>query len=86
LTSEIERIKILEGKISQIVEHFGRLSSENARLKEDLKQVKGEKKEQEEKLKTFSLMAEELNQLREEKETVKEKLEALIAQIEKLGI
>ena len=39
MTSEIERIKILEGKISQIVEHFGRLSSENARLKEELTHV-----------------------------------------------
>ena len=38
MTSEIERIKILEGKISQIIEHVSRLSSDNASLKEDLKQ------------------------------------------------
>ena len=51
-----------------------------------IRQLKGEKKELEEKLKAFGLMTEELNQLRQEKEADNDKLEALIAQIEKLGI
>jgi len=42
LTSELERLKILEGKISQVVDHINKLVSENDRLKQQLKELKAE--------------------------------------------
>jgi len=44
LTSELERLKILEGKISQVVDHINKLVSENDRLKQQLKELKAEKR------------------------------------------
>ena len=44
MTSELERIKILEGKISQIVEYINKLLSENKRLKKNIKEFKEENK------------------------------------------
>jgi regulator of replication initiation timing len=37
LTSEIERIKILEGKIGHVIEYIGKLTAENDKLKQQLK-------------------------------------------------
>ncbi|NPV83369.1 MAG: cell division protein ZapB [Candidatus Aminicenantes bacterium] len=86
MTSELERIKILEGKITQIVEHFSRLSQENARLKDELKHLKADKKELEERLRKAGSLEEELKRLQEEKEEVRSRIEALITQMEKLGV
>ena len=42
MTSELERIKILEGKISQVVDFLNKTVNENERLKEQLKELKTE--------------------------------------------
>jgi len=42
LTSELERIKILEGKISKIVDYINELSVENEKLKRELEELKRE--------------------------------------------
>lgn len=86
MTSELERIKILEGKITQIVEHFSRLSQENARLKDGFKHLKADKKELEERLRKAGSLEEELKRLQEEQEEVRSRIEALITQMEKLGV
>jgi len=67
LTSELERIKILEGKITQIVEQFSRLSQENARLKDELKNLKADKKELEERLRKLGSLEDELKRCRKKR-------------------
>ena len=47
MTSELERLKILEGKISQVVDYINKLTGENDRLKQQLKELKVEKKSME---------------------------------------
>ena len=39
MTSELERIKILEGKIGQVVDHIHKLTTENEKLKQQLKEL-----------------------------------------------
>jgi len=45
LTSELERIKILEGKIGQVVDHIHKLTTENEKLRQQLKELRTEKKD-----------------------------------------
>jgi FtsZ-binding cell division protein ZapB len=86
LTSELERIKILEGKVSQIVEYINKLLSENARLKQQLKDMKAEKKEFDEQAKKIEKLDGELKQFTGERKILKEKIEAIIGQIDQVGI
>ncbi len=86
MTSEIERITILEGKISQVVEFVHRLSAENEKLKQLVKDMKAEKKDFEEQGKRLTAVDEELKKLEGEKEAVKGKIEELIGQINQLGL
>ena len=44
MTSELERIKILEGKISQVVEYINKLIRQNEMLKQQVKELKADKK------------------------------------------
>ncbi len=53
MTSELERIKILEGKVSQIVDYINKLISENGQLKSQIKDLRAAKKELEEQAKKF---------------------------------
>jgi FtsZ-binding cell division protein ZapB len=86
LTTELERIKILEGKISQVVDHIHKLSSENEKLKQQVKDLRNEKKEFEEQTKKTVRLDEELKKYESEREVLKGKIEAIIAQIDKIGL
>ncbi len=86
MTTELDRIKILEGKISQVVEYVNKLGAENEKLRQQLKEFKTEKKELEEQGKKVARLDEELKRSEGEREAVKTRIEALIGQIDQLGI
>ena len=86
MTSELERIKILEGKVSQVVDYINRLASENVKLKQQLKELKTEKKDFEDKAKRVGKLDEDLKRYEEERKVIKEKIETIIGQIDQVGI
>ena len=86
MTTELDRIKILEGKISQVVDHIHKLSTENEKLKQQVKQLRTEKKEFEDRTKKTSRLDEEIKKYESERETLKGKIEAIIAQIDQVGL
>jgi SMC interacting uncharacterized protein involved in chromosome segregation len=86
LTTEIDRIKILEGKISHVVEHINKLTTDNEKLRQQVKESRTEKKELEEQTRKLSIMEEEVKKAETERESVKSRIEALINQIDQLGI
>lgn len=86
MTTEIERIKILEGKVGQVIEHVHKLAAENEKLKQQIKELKAEKKEHEDQARRVSQMSEELKKLEGERDAIKEKIEGLINQINQLGL
>jgi len=86
LTSEIERITILEGKIGQIIDHINHLTAENERLRQQVKELKTMLKDYEEQAKKLARMQEEMEKYRGEREMIKQKIEALINQIDKIGL
>lgn len=86
MTSELERIKILEGKISQVVDYLNRLVAENERLKQQTKELKVSNKALTEKGKRADKLDESLKKYENEREVIKEKIETLISQIDQLGL
>ncbi|MCK4336619.1 MAG: hypothetical protein KAX11_01665 [Candidatus Aminicenantes bacterium] len=86
MTSEIERIKILETKISHVVNYINKILSENEKLKQQAKELRAEKKEFEEKLGKANKLDENLKKYHKEREVIKEKIETIISQIDQLGI
>ncbi len=86
MTSELERLKILEGKISQVVDYINKLISENDRLKQQLKELKVEKKDFEEQAKKAEKMDQDLHKYEEERAAMKGKIELIISKIDELEI
>ena len=86
MTSELERIKILEGKISHIVDYINRLLSENEKLKSQLRETRAEKKELEELAKKAEKFDGILQEYKKGKEEIKEKIETIIGQIDQIGL
>ena len=86
MTSELERIKILEGKIGQVVDHIHKMTAENEKLKQQLKESRTEKKEFEESARKSARQDEEMKKYEGEREVLKGKIEAIIGQIDKLGL
>jgi len=86
LTTELERIKILEGKISQVVEYINTLSTENEKLKQQVKELRTDKTKVEEQSKKLVKLDEEIKKYEDEREIIKGKIEAIINQIDQLGI
>ena len=86
MTTEIDRIKILEGKISQVVEYINKLSAENDKLRQQLKELKTDKKEFEEQGRKVVRLDEDLKRCEGEREVIKGRIEAIISQIDQLGI
>lgn len=86
MTSELERIKILEGKISQVVDFLNKTVTENDRLKEQLKELKAERKGLVEKERKAEHLNETIKKYENEREVIKEKIESLINQIDQLGL
>jgi len=86
LTSELERIKILEGKIGKIVDYIHNLSAENGKLKQELEEIKKERKGFSLKAKEAGKLGEDLKDLQNEREDIKKRIESIISQIDKIGI
>ena len=86
MTSELERIKILEGKISHVIDYINKLLGENEKLKQQLRELKTERKKFEERAKEASRLDENLQKYEKEREFIKGKIEAIIGQIDQLGI
>jgi predicted RNase H-like nuclease (RuvC/YqgF family) len=86
LTSELERIKILEGKIGQVVDHVRKLTAENDKLKQQIKEFRTEKKEFEESSRKIARLDEEMKKYESERDLLKGKIEAIIGQIDQLGL
>jgi FtsZ-binding cell division protein ZapB len=86
LTSELERIKILEGKIAQVVDYVHKLSGENEKLKQQIKELKTERKDFEDQARRITKLDEEVKKYEGEREAVKVKIEAIIGQIDQLGL
>ena len=86
MTSELERLKILEGKISQVVDHINKLVTENDRLKQQLKELKTDKKNFEEQAKRAEAIDQNLKKYEEEREIIKGKIDQIIKKIDELEI
>jgi SMC interacting uncharacterized protein involved in chromosome segregation len=86
VTTELERIKVLEGKIGHVIDYVNKLAGENEKLRQQLKEIRVEKKDMEELSRRAGKLDEELKRYDNERELLKSKIEALIGQIDKLGI
>ena len=86
MTSELERIKILEGKVSQVVAYINKLLGENAKLKQQIKEMKAEKKDFEDQSKRIEKLDEDVKKFAGERKLLKDKIEAIIGQIDQVGI
>ncbi len=86
MTSELERLKILEGKISQVVDYINKLVSENDRQKQQIKELKAEKKDFEEQAKKTEKIDQDLQKYEEERAVMKGKIELIINKIDELEI
>jgi len=86
LTTELERIKILESKISHVIEFINKLMGENEKLKQQVKELKAEKKSFEEQAQKIGKLDEDLKVYQKEREVIKGKIEAIISQIDRIEI
>ena len=86
MTSELERIKVLESKIAGVVEHVAKLATENEKLRQQLKDLRAERKDAEEMARRLVKLDDEVKRYDNEREAVKGKIDLLIAQIDKLGV
>lgn len=86
MTSELERLKILEGKISQVVDYINKLVGENDRLKQQMKELKAEKKTFEEQAKKADKIDQDLQKYEEERAAIKGRIELIVNKIDELEI
>ena len=86
MTSELERIKILETKISQVIDFIKKITAENDRLKDQVKELRTDKKEYEEAAKRSSRLEESVKKYEEEREALRARIEAIIKEIDQLGL
>lgn len=86
MTSELERLKILEGKISQVVDYINKLVGENDRLKQQMKELKAEKKIFEEQAKKADKIDQDLQKYEVERAAIKGKIELIVNKIDELEI
>jgi len=86
MTTELERLKVLEAKIGHVAEFIAKLSTENDKLKAQVKDLRSEKKDNEELAKRAVRLDEDVKRYENERETLKGRIDAIIAQIDKLGL
>jgi SMC interacting uncharacterized protein involved in chromosome segregation len=86
MSAEVDRMKVLEGKIGLVIEHVNRLAAENDKLKAQIKELKAEKKDMEELARRAGKLDEDLKRYENERDLIKGRIEAIIGQIDKLGI
>jgi septal ring factor EnvC (AmiA/AmiB activator) len=86
VTNELDRLKVLEGKIAHVVELIGKVNAENEKLKQQVKDLKAERRDLEEGARRAAKLDEDVKRYENERESVKGRIEAIIAQIDKLGL
>ncbi len=86
MTSELERIKILESKVTQVVDYINKLLKENEKLKQQIKELKTEKKNFEDQVKRTAKLDEDLKRYAQDRKIMKEKIETILDQIDQVGI
>ena len=86
MTSELERIKILENKVTQVVDYINKLLKENEKLKQQIKELKTEKKDFEDQVKRTEKLDEDLKRYAQDRKVMKEKIETILDQIDQVGI
>lgn len=86
MTSELERIKILENKVTQVVDYINKLLKENEKLKQQIKELKTEKKDFEDQVKRTEKLDEDLKRYAQDRKIMKEKIETILDQIDQVGI
>ncbi|GAH42140.1 unnamed protein product [marine sediment metagenome] len=86
MTSELERIKILESKVTQVVDYINKLIKENEKLKQQIKELKTEKKDFEDQVKRTEKLDEDLKRYAQDRKIMKEKIETILDQIDQVGI
>lgn len=86
MTSELERIKILEVKISQVVDFIKKLTAENEKLKDQVKELKSGRKDYEEVARKAGRLEDALKKSDEEREALKTRIEAIIKAIDQIGV
>ncbi len=86
MTSELERIKILESKVTQVVDYINKLLKENEKLKQQIKELKTEKKDFEDQVKRTEKLDEDLKRYTQDRKVMKEKIETILDQIDQVGI
>ena len=86
MTSELERIKILESKVTQVVDYINKLLKENETLKQQVKELKTEKKDFENQVKRTDKLDEDLKRYTQDRKIMKEKIETILDQIDQVGI
>lgn len=86
MTSELERIKILESKVTQVVDYINKLLKENEKLKQQIKELKTEKKDFEDQVKRTEKLDEDLKRYAQDRKVMKEKIETILDQINQVGI
>lgn len=86
MTSELERIKILESKVTQVVDYINKLLKENEKLKQQVKELKTEKKDFEDQVKRTDKLDEDLKRYAQDRKIMKEKIETILDQIDQVGI
>jgi len=82
----MERIKILEGKISHVVNYVQKLLAENENLKNKISELKSNIKLMETKAEEAEKLDQHLKKYEKERGLLKEKIETIIGQIDQLGI
>ncbi len=73
-------------KITGVIDHIQRLSTENEKLKQLVKDLKAEKRDSEDLARKVVKLDGELKKYENEREEMKGKIEAIISQIDKLGM
>lgn len=86
MTSELERIKILESKVTQVVDYINKLLKENEKLKQQIKELKTEKRDFEDQVKRTEKLDEDLKRYAQDRKVMKEKIETILDQIDQVGI
>ncbi len=86
MTSELERIKILESKVTQVVDYINKLIKENEKQKQQIKELKTEKKDFEDQVKRTEKLDEDLKRYAQDRKIMKEKIETILDQIDQVGI
>jgi FtsZ-binding cell division protein ZapB len=86
MTTELDRLKVLEAKIGRVVEFVNKLGAENEKLKAQVKDLRSEKKDLDDLAKRAARLDEDMKRYENERETLKGRIDAIIAQIDKLGL